>query len=291
MMTHSVVLFSPWFGPWPEWINLHMESIRYNPSITWIFPTDQAPPENVPPNCHFLSMSLQDFVDRAAEVSGLDLTATSAYKICDYRPMIGEMFEPTLTSFTHFGYTDLDVIYGDLSVELSSERLEIYDVISSHAALQSGHMSLFKNTKKLRRAFRTVPGWRKDIASPDHTGFDERRFGRWIPNKWWRLFPRYRVLWSEWYSTPEGHYNWIDDVPQHPSEWVWKDGVLRNTSDGDRQFAYLHFMNWRSGQYRRDGAAAPWQNLDHILHTDWQTACANGFTISPLGIHALSAKI
>lgn len=265
-----------------------MESVRYNPNIQWIIPTDQEAPENLPPNCRLLPMSLQDFTQLAKHVSGVPIVVNQAYKVCDLRPLIGHMFEDLLTDFTHFGYTDLDIIYGQLSVELTPERLARFDAISSHTYLQAGHLTVVRNTRKMRTAYRRVKNWRRELANPEHCAFDERCFSNLLDPGKKRLLTRYKTLWTWMGSTPHsGDYWTSDDRDTSPVNWQWHKGRL--TAETDREYAYLHFMNWRSATYRRDRAEAPWPALDTVMQTDWPTAAAQGFSVSPKGIRALAA--
>ena len=284
MARQQLLLFSPWFGPWPEWINFTFESCRHNPEITWLIPTDQTAPENLPPNVHLLQMSLADFLGRMSAITGLHLAPENIYKICDFKPLFAEAFSEHLSGFSHFGYTDLDVIYGQLSCELTPERLNTFEIISSHGFLQAGHLSVFRNTERLRRAWRHVPGWRRALAAPEHRNFDEGMFGKRLdPKKWHLPWRRYRVLWQEMYSTPDWPFPWLDGAANSPDHWTWHNGVLTNTQNGPREFAYLHFMNWRSDRYRYGPAPAPWPDQPNLLHIDWAEAAQHGFAITHKG--------
>ena len=284
------ILIAPWFGPWPVWINLYFESCRWNDWVTWLIPTDQEPPENQPPNVRFLPMSLDDFVARAGSVARAPLCIPDAYKITDLKPLFGAMFEAEIAGFTHFGYTDHDIIYGQLSCELTPDRLARHEVISSHANLQAGHLSVFQNTARMRNAWRRMPGWRKALRNARHVGFDERGFGRRLnPNKWHPPWRRYSALWHEMYSMPDRSRAWLDGG-SNPTRFTWKDGHLSEPRNALPEYAYLHFMLWRSNHYRYCDVfgPAPWPELDAIMHVDWREAAAQGFEISHRGFTLLS---
>ena len=292
MTGSKLALFSPWFGPWPEWINLHLESCRWNPEITWLIHTDQDPPDCQPPNVRFIPMTLAEFTTRAADVSGLTLDPENAYKICDYRPLLGEMFADDLRDFTHFGYTDNDIIYGQLSCELTPERLATYEIISSHANLQAGHLTVMQNTPRMVRAWRNVPRWRRLLSDNAHAGFDERAFGRQFdPRKWHLPWRRYKVLWHEMYSMPDRIALWPDGKPT-PHHFHWHKGVLTDARGAKDQYAYLHFMFWRSGRYRfRRLGPPPWDRFDTVVHVDWREVGETGFDITRRGfLPPLSAQ-
>lgn len=284
MSDHRLALFSPWFGPWPVWINLYLESCRWNPEITWLIPTDQEPPECQPPNVIFMRMEMRDFVARASEACGLRLTPEDAYKICDYRPMLGDMYPDELRDFTHFGYTDNDIIYGQLSCELTPERLENYEIISGHANLQAGHLTILKNTPRICSAWRRTPRWRKLIGKSEHTGFDERGFGRPLnPRKWHPPWRSYKVLWTEMYSMPDRRGSWPDGKPS-PQHFRWQEGRLTDTRGAKDQYAYLHFMLWRSARHRFSSSGPPpWQSVENLVNVDWREVSETGFDITRKG--------
>lgn len=279
-----LALVAPWFGPWPVWINLYLESCRWNPEITWLIPTDQDPPACQPPNVTFLSMTLAEFTARAAAVTGLPLVPSDPYKICDFKPLIGEMFADELRAFTHFGYTDNDIIYGQLACELTPERLATYEIISSHANLQAGHLTVMQNTRRVCRAWRHTPKWRRHLQRPDHTGFDERAFGRRIdPNRWHPPWRRFSVLWHEMFSMPDRGGTWPDGG-RSPQHYHWHKGRLTDARGAKEEYAYLHFMFWRSGRYRSEAMGpAPWDSLDTLMHVAWPAAAETGFDITRQG--------
>jgi len=282
MQEARLILFTPWFGPWPEWINLTLESCRFNPEITWAIPTDQPPPANQPPNVRFLPMSLADYTARAAAVAGRRLAPENAYKICDFKPLIGEIFADDIADYSHFGTTDLDIIYGQLSCELTPDRLARYELISSHDFLQAGHLSIYRNTPRIRRAWR-IFGARRLLADPKHRAFDERAFTKSIdPSRHHLPWRRYAVLWHEMYSTPDAPFPWADGGPS-PTCFHWRDGQLTDARGAKESYAYLHFMNWRSGRYRPGDTPHPWQGLDRLVHVDWRDMAKTGLDISHAG--------
>lgn len=277
-----LILIAPWFGPWPVWINLYLESCRWNDWVTWLIPTDQDPPENQPPNAIFQPMTTEELFERAGDLTGLDLRGHPAYKLCDIRPVFGTLFEDDIAGHSHFGYTDHDIIYGQLSCELTPERLNSYEVISGHAKLQAGHLSVFQNTARMRNAWKRMPGVRRAMKTPQHVGFDERGFGRRLdPTKWHPPWRRYTALWHEMHSMPDRSPTWLDGG-SHPTRFTWHDGRLTEPRNAKPQYAYLHFMLWRSNHYRyvnRYGPA-PWPERDKLMHVDWREAAEQGFEIS-----------
>jgi hypothetical protein len=48
----------------------------------------------------------------------------------------------------------------------------------------------------------------------------------------------------EW-VTPFIPWDWVEHERVHPEVWYWRAGSVRNWRDGEREFPYLHFMNFK----------------------------------------------
>lgn len=97
------------------------------------------------------------------------------------------------------------------------------------------------------------------------------------------------MLFEERYTTPMTRKSWLDGGMEYPARWYWKDGKLTAEGCGDRQFIYLHFMNWKpSSVHRIHGAkAAPWNGLERLVTFNWRRAAREGFMISHEGFGPL----
>ena len=174
-------------------------------------------------------------------------------------------------------------------------------MIGTHNRRLSGHFSLFRNNERNCNAFRKIPDWQVLMETEQHLGIDESKFSKlfvrhknhpqWL-RKLWSLSSRYqrRVLYKEQYSTILTPTPWCDGQSEHPQNWFWRDGHLSNDRD-QREFMYLHFMNWKSErwlpkQIRQHGAA--WDKLQRLVTIDLQTAESDGFQISPAGFTAIN---
>jgi hypothetical protein len=95
-------------------------------------------------------------------------------------------------------------------------------------------------------------------------------------------------LFVEQYSTILTSTPWLDGSHQHPTEWCWKNGSLTNKSDGNREFMYLHFMNFKSNKYLPSGSPpAAWQDRNDIVRVSPSEAALNGFRVTPIGFEKL----
>jgi hypothetical protein len=299
---NSIIILINYFGQWPEWINLFIESCKLNPDINWTIYTDCGEPENKAANVTCRHITFDAYCELVSRQLGIKFHPDFSYKLCDIRPALGVIHRRDIVGYRFWGYGDLDVIYGNIRSVYSDDLLERYDVISSHEKLLAGHFSIFRNTWILRNAFRRIPKWRESMTSPEHAHFDEGQFSR----LFWKLGPPpgfwkhinltlnpycRRALFREQYSTTLIDMPWLDGTRSHPDTWFWRDGRITNDRDGDRQFLYLHFMNWKSPRniipFPEDGKAA-WEKIDKVLKVDWREACRSGFCIGPSGISSIA---
>ena len=89
----KIVLLMPYYGQWPEWFNLFIETCKWNPTIDWIFFTDLPKPCNGCPNVRYVPMRLPELLELASCRVGFKIHFTDPYKLCDLRPGFGVIFE------------------------------------------------------------------------------------------------------------------------------------------------------------------------------------------------------
>jgi hypothetical protein len=171
--TTTLGLFVPYFGQLPNYFDLWLQSCRENGDIDWILytdcPLDYAPPTNVRVN--FTSFAA--FVDRIAASYDFELALTDPYKLCDFKPTYGHVFQKDLEKYEFWGFCDLDVIFGNVRKFVSEEVLQKADKVFT-----GGHLSLFRNDEQINRLYRTggrlgLLDYRAVLSSPRSFAFDE----------------------------------------------------------------------------------------------------------------------
>lgn len=278
------MIFIPYFGSWPEWIDLFFETARRNAGIDFLVVTDCDAEDYAAPNIHIRPTSFDDYVERARSWLGFPFDPPDGYKICDLRPMFGELHEEEFSGYEFYGWCDTDLLLGDVRSVYTDEILARYDVLSTHADRISGHFALFRNTHRNRTMYRRIYQWQRYLLEPEFIGLDEHgitnaylltifdkvyeKYGWSLDNPVTRLCARRRrrrMYLVEQYTTPFTPKPWLDhslDSAQ-PDEWYYRDGHITNSRDG-REFVYLHLMNFRSSRWRHDGTRAPWEGTSSI---------------------------
>lgn len=294
----SIIMVMPYFGQWPEWIDLFMISCRWNATVNWLFITDCGIPACAPDNVEFIQMPYADYRQFISGRLGIRFPDTSPYKLCDYKPTYGYLHEDLVRGYDFFGFGDIDVIYGNIRHFYTPEVLR-HNVISTHDNRLSGHFCLLRNNERMRQAFRRVENWRMYLETPEHRGFDEHKFRRIVLRH--NKHPRFMRKISGWldpyqrgtyfreqYSTILSPVPWHNGSLDHPQEWRWRRGRLTNTRDGEREFLYLHFMNWKSSRYlsKYRGEAAAWEGYERVVPFT-VTPDLEGWWITRRGFHLL----
>jgi len=61
MSVKKIRIIIPYFGKWPLWIDLFLESCRFNPTVDWLIFTDCPMPGNRPENVAFESIAFEGY--------------------------------------------------------------------------------------------------------------------------------------------------------------------------------------------------------------------------------------
>ncbi len=303
----KVGVLIPYFGRFPEWSDLYFETLKRNKTIDFIFFTDCETEKYQSPNIFFHKISFKDYIDSVKKKLDLTFAPENAYKLCDLRPLFGTIHQDVFEPYDFYGWTDMDILFGDIRSFYTDEILSKYEVISTHEIRISGHLALFRNTEKNRLMYKKIYKWEEALQKKEFVGIDEhgitnaytntifdkinQKYKTNINNLLTRSiseFKKRKLYLKEQYTTPFTDIPWIDGSlhSQQPDIWYYKDGIITNERDGNRKFLYLHFMNYKSSQWRHDGTKAPWEGKRQICFAKVQNMI-KGITITKDGIYPI----
>ena len=256
----SICFVIPYFGRWPFWMPLFLESCRSNPDIDWLLFSDCGEPIDLPDNVRIEPIEYASYCALVSKRLGILFAPENPYKLCDLKPALGYIHQDELTGYDFWAFGDLDLIYGRLRECFTAERLTHFDFFSTHARRVSGHLCLLRNTEKMRSLFMRMPRWQERLSDQAHHALDEGAFSRlflWrknFPRPLFNLVGRFNPLrrrseFLEAFSTPDGCIPWFDGSFNFPRRWFWQSGSLTNDQDGNRQFPYFHFAIWKRGAW------------------------------------------
>ena len=156
MNKHSVALILPYFGKFPNYFPLWLKSAGANTSFTFmIFTDNDMTGYNVPANVYVHSMTLEQIRTRISRHLDFEPVLNTAYKLCDYKPMYGLIFEDYLSGYDFWGFCDCDLIWGDMNRFITDDLLDRYGKL-----YRNGHLQLFRNTEDVKHfALHKLPYW------------------------------------------------------------------------------------------------------------------------------------
>lgn len=168
----KIVLIIPYFGKFPNYFQLFLNSCGKNETIDWIIFTDIEDEFQYPKNVRYISMNFSDIKGLIQKKFDFPICLEAPYKLCDYRPAYGYIFEKYIKGYDFWGYCDSDLLFGDLREFLTDNLLNQYDKIG-----YLGHLALYKNNKKMNMAFKKkVDGhsrYREVFSTEGNCIFDE----------------------------------------------------------------------------------------------------------------------
>jgi hypothetical protein len=234
-----------YFGKWPIWFPAFLHSCKENPTINWIFFTDCGSPTHHSPNVVFYHQTLPEMRELLRKKIGKDAILESAYKVCDYKPTYGVVFDDYLNEFDFWGHCDVDIIWGDIRKYTTEEILDEYDIFSTRKGRISGHFSLFRNTLSVNQLFRQSSEFAKVMRQVKCRAFDEEGMTRVVARS--ARAGSIRVYWPKFlqnYADPKTDSP--STLPQYINKYFWEKGKLFDcTGQGAAEILYLHFMTWK----------------------------------------------
>jgi len=170
---HKIAVIIPYFGCWPNYFNIFLKGCKHNDWLDILFFTDCHLPQEKPKNVTFIKATLHEISLLATKKLVIDITIASPYKLCDFRPCYGVIFEDYLKDHDYWGYGDIDLVYGDLKPFIVNRIAEGFDVLSNRSEILSGSLAFFKNTNFIKNLYAQSSLLIDQLTAPDYKGLDE----------------------------------------------------------------------------------------------------------------------
>ena len=161
----TMALIANYFGTPPAWFQLWLDSASFNKSITWFFFSDIQEFDFVfPENVKFIKSSFSKMKKRIEVSLGYATRYEKPWDFCRHKIAIGQIFKDELRAFDYYGWTDCDLLYGDLGLAAK--------YCDGHMAkvLPKGHLSFLRNDDSLTQAIVTHPSAIKGMTGEDNSG-------------------------------------------------------------------------------------------------------------------------
>lgn len=148
MKNRKCILILPYFGKFNNYFSIFLKSCEKNPDFDWLIFTDCNEEYEYPFNVHVTCMTLKQVKELAEKKFGFEVCLNNAYKLCDYKPSYGFLFEEHIQDYNYWGHCDCDLIFGKMSDFLDPLFQEGYDKIFA-----AGHLTIYRNDYENNRRF------------------------------------------------------------------------------------------------------------------------------------------
>lgn len=148
MLRNKIVLIIPYFGNKPDYFNLWLKSAEANPDYTFFIYTDLELSVSERSNVKIKKTTFSQLKQRICLLFGSRIVLRTPYKLCDYKPAYGLIFQDDIKEFDFWGFCDIDLIFGNLNHFINDEILDSNEKVFYH-----GHFSLFKNNERMNHLF------------------------------------------------------------------------------------------------------------------------------------------
>ena len=115
MDLRKIALMTCWYGPYPWYFPYFVRTIGFSPTIDFIIITDNTEEiPNKPENLKIVYRTMDELKDNFSSKLGFIVNIDSPYKLCDFKPAYGFLFQDIVNGYDFWGHIDLDVVFGDV---------------------------------------------------------------------------------------------------------------------------------------------------------------------------------
>jgi len=172
----AILILIPYFGSLPWYFPYFLHSCKHNPTIDVLIFSDTKEQHQLPDNVRIVHTTLDDIRRLATDKLGLKVCIDSPYKLCDFKPAYGLIFEDYTKDYDFWAISDIDVIYGDLRSFFTPDLLTAHDFINVRHDYTTGCFMLIRNNATMKQLFRRSRDHEKVFTSKPYLGFDELNF-------------------------------------------------------------------------------------------------------------------
>lgn len=172
-MEKKCILILPYFGKFKNYFQLFLDSCKYNHKYNWLIITDCIEDFDFPSNIKKINMSFNEMKKIFQSKFDFKISLKEPYKLCDFKPAYGYIFEEYIEGFEYWGHCDCDMLFGDLDKFLPKLFESEYDKIFC-----GGHLTIYKNSQINNRKFmsknhQNLYLYKCALANPEGFAFDE----------------------------------------------------------------------------------------------------------------------
>lgn len=254
-MKKKAAFIIPYFGNFPSYFQLTLNSMGKNEAYDWLIFTDNQDIYQYPENVKVYRWSFEKVREYVQGKFDFTITLPRPYKFCDLKPMYGYIFEEYIRKYEFWGHCDIDCIFGKLDHFLINEIWYNYDKI-----FELGHMTLYRNTEENNRRFmlplKNRLRYQEVLTSARNVMFDEgwkdsicNIFYEYNFPVWRKHFCADIAQKSSFFQLAQldnDTHKYIIDKRRHQVFW-WENGILKLSYIENRKYKeeekmYIHLI-------------------------------------------------
>ncbi|UAJ72562.1 hypothetical protein IQE94_16165 [Synechocystis sp. PCC 7339] len=249
----KITFLIPYFGKWPFYTKLFLQSCQSNPCANFFILSDSFPAHKLPENVKHFPLKLSDFEQRVSRVLGFIIKIKDLHKVCDFRNFFPYVFSDILHDSDFWGYCDIDVVFGDLSKVLNPDYLSDVDILTSYSYYLAGHFTIFRNIEAINSLAFQIDDYQNRAQVFQSTHMDENGISHVLKNHNDIRLKSPQPLLEELKKCKEfipscinlGFKGEITEFPYNGSELAtYKNGkvYLQSSEFKSVEMLYIHFM-------------------------------------------------
>ena len=212
---NKIALIIPYFGKFPEWMPLYLYSCSKQKNIDFLYFTDCELPKKTYVNTIFHRTTFEEYCEKVSRKLQIAFHPTQSYKLCDLKPFYGLVHTDDLKNYDWWGFGDLDLIYGDLSLLINDKNLEKYDLLTTHIDKVAGHFTIVRKNSEFTAIPFKIPNWKDKLTLNKHVFLDETEYAELV--KPWKVKKLNRIDFHflERHTEPNKkfwYYYWLDKL-------------------------------------------------------------------------------
>lgn len=238
-MRNKVAFIIPYYGHIPDYFDLWAQSAGANRDYDFFVVSDLPFDTQGYENIKLIEMGFQELKIRIQKLMDFKITLDTPYKLCEYKPVYGHVFEEYIREYDFWGFCDVDVILGNLNHFITDKMLDDYDKLWF-----SGHFTLMRNNEKMKRLYRekypNVQDYRFAYTIKHVCHFDENGTIAYADE--YEPDIRFYFRWS-FFDTNVYSYELL--IRDTESCVVWDNGTLTaywNEGMDSEEFMYIHLQ-------------------------------------------------
>ncbi|MEQ1554498.1 MAG: DUF6625 family protein [Ferruginibacter sp.] len=173
---NKIAVIICYYGSFPWYFPYFLHSCKFNESIDFFIFSDITHKFQVPPNVKIIHKSIEEIKELASKKLGFQVNLDFPYKLCDFKPAYGLIFEDYIKLYDYWAQSDIDIIYGNLRNFITDDFLNKYDFISVRHDYTSGCFALYKNNMLMKNIFKRSKDYKIVFSNSKHYCFDECNF-------------------------------------------------------------------------------------------------------------------